>query len=169
MGKFELDRSHFERPNRSSDGKYRKEKGKFSESPVHLLTLGLYGVIYMSSKKIGFLALTFILVSAVLVPALLTHIASAQCSAMNSVNIVQLFNNPNDYKWYGSWDPRFDSDWQTHYRISYVHDCDVRDYDRNAARDCDRCERCASVSDYRCDLFGCGWVRYYGCSECGVR
>jgi hypothetical protein len=131
----------------------------------------------MSSKKFGFLALTFILVSAVLVPALLTDIASAQCSAVNSVNIVQLFNNPNDYKWYGSWDPRFDSDWQTHYRISYVRDCDVRDYDRNAARDCDRnaardsgrYERCASVSDYRCDLFGCGWVRYYGCSECGVR
>ena len=131
----------------------------------------------MPGRKFGFLALTFILVSAVLVPALLTDIASAQCSAMNSVNIVQLFNNPSDYKWFGSWDPRFDSDWQTHYRISYVRDCASGDYDRYAARDCDRyaardcdrCQRCASVSDYRCDRFGCGWVRDYGCAACRIR
>ena len=37
----------------------------------------------MPGKKFGFLALTFILVSAVLVPALLTDIASAQCPGMN--------------------------------------------------------------------------------------
>lgn len=140
----------------------------------------------MPGKKIGFLlALTFILVSAGLVPALLTDIASAECSAVKSLTAVQLFNNQNDYRWQGSWDPRFDSDWQTHYRISYVRDCDVRDHDRsasrdcdrcavgdndrNAARDCDRCQRCAEVSDYRCDLFGCGWIRDYGCSVCGVR
>jgi hypothetical protein len=145
----------------------------------------------MSGKKLGFLALTFFLVSAVLVPALLTDVASAKCSAVNSLTVVQLFNNPNDYKWYGTWDSRFDSDWQTHYRISYVRDCDVRDYDlsaardcdlcatgdrnaardcdRSAARDCDRCQRCPLVSDYHCDQFGCGWVRDYGCSRCSLR
>ncbi len=131
----------------------------------------------MPGKKFGFSALTFILASAIFVPVLLTGIASAECSAINSLIAVQLFNNPNDYKWHGSWDPRFDSDWQTRYRISYVRDCDVGDNDRcaagdcdrNVARDCDRCQHCPLVSGYRCDLYGCGWVRYYGCSECGVK
>ena len=137
----------------------------------------------MPGRKFGFLALTFIMASAVLVPALLTGIASAECSAVNSLTTVQLFNNPNDYKWQRDWDPRFDSDWQTHYRISYVSNsevscnrCAAGDYDRNAARDCDRCavrdsdrrQRCPLVSDYRCDLFGCGWVRYHGCDACGI-
>lgn len=37
----------------------------------------------MAAKKFGFLALTFILVSTVLIPALLTDTASAQCLGMN--------------------------------------------------------------------------------------
>ncbi len=52
--------------------------------------------------------------------------------------------------------------------------CAAHYYDRSAARDCDlcaardydRCDLCAIrgdrypyASDYRCDLFGCGWVR----------
>jgi hypothetical protein len=53
--------------------------------------------------------------------------------------------------------------------------CAARYWDRSAARDCDlcaardhgRCDRCVVrdldrypyASDYRCDLFGCGWVR----------
>src|SRR5271157_2899463 len=100
----------------------------------------------MPGKKFGFLALTFILVSAVLVPALFTDIASAQRSIVNSLTVVQMFGNPSDYRWQGSWDPRFDPDWQTHYRNINARDCEVR-----------------------CDLFGCGWVRYYGCAACGIR
>jgi len=142
-----------------------RRKGDFS---IHLLTLRFYGVIYMSGKKFGFLALTFILVSAVLVPALLTDIASAERSIVNSLTTVQMFGNPSDYRWQGTWDPRFDYDWQTHYRNVNARDCEVR-CDRCAVRDFDRCERCASVSGYRCDLFGCGWVRDYGCAACGIR
>ncbi len=45
--------------------------------------------------------------------------------------------------------------------------CAAHYYDRSAARDCDLCaaryyDRCDShpyATDYRCDLFGCGWVR----------
>jgi hypothetical protein len=153
-----------------------RRKGNFSICP---LALRFYGVIHMPGKKFGFLALTFILVSAVVVPTLLTDIASAERSVVNSLTVVQLFGNPSDYRWQGSWDPRFDSDWQTHYRNINARDCDVRcdrcaagDFDRCdrcAVRDCDRCQRCPSVSDYRCDLFGCGWVRYYGCAACGIR
>jgi len=130
----------------------------------------------MPGKKFGLLALTFILVSAVLVPALLTDIASAECSVVNCLTVVQLFYNPNDYKWQGSWDPRFDPDWQTHYGTTNVRDRDVGcdrcaagDYERNAARDCDSCKPCASISGYRCDLYVCAWTRDYGCTSCGIR
>ncbi|MGO9017192.1 MAG: hypothetical protein ACLQVJ_02465 [Syntrophobacteraceae bacterium] len=130
----------------------------------------------MSGKKFGFLALAFVLVSAVFVPALLTGIASSECSVVNSLTVVQLFHTPNDYKWQGNWDPRFDNDWQTHYGITYVRDCDarcdrcdVRDNDRSVARDCDRCTPCPSITGYRCDLFSCAWVRDYGCTSCPIR
>jgi hypothetical protein len=136
----------------------------------------------MPGKKFGFLALTFILMSAVVVPALLTDIAYAECSVLNSVTAVQLFHNPNDYRWQGSWDPRLDFDWQTRYGTYRVSSCDVidtgrsaaRDTDRSAARDTDRsaardCDRRGSVSGYRCDLWGCDWTRDRDCTTCGVR
>jgi len=88
----------------------------------------------MPGKKFGFLALTFILVSAVLIPTLLTDIASA-------------------------------GDWQTNYCGINARDCDV------GCAQCatGACGRCPSVNGYRCDLYGCAWVRNYGCSECRIR
>jgi len=131
----------------------------------------------MSGKKFGFLlALTFILASTGVVPALLTGTASAECLVVNSLTAVQLFDTPNDYKWQGTWDPRFDADWQSHYGITYVRDCDagcdrcgVRDCDRPVVRDCDSCKPCPLVSGYRCDLYSCAWVRDYGCTSCCIR
>ena len=101
----------------------------------------------MSGKKFGFLlALTFILASTGVVPALLTGTASGEHSVVNCLTAVQLFNDPSNYRWLGNWDPRFDPDWQAHYRSVNLRDCDVRrdrfaagGHDRNAARDCNRC------------------------------
>ncbi len=131
----------------------------------------------MSGKIFGFLlALTFILASTGVVPALLTGTASGERSVVNCLTAVQLFHTPNDYKWQGTWDPRFDADWQTHYGVTYVRDCDtscnscnVRDCDRPVVRDCDSCKPCPLVSGYRCDLYSCAWVRDYGCTSCCIR
>ena len=138
----------------------------------------------MSGRKFRFLALTLIFAAAVFIPALLTGSASAECSVVNCLTTVQLFNGPNDYKWQDTWNPRFDADWLTHYGIINVRDCDVRcnrcdvrAYDRNTARDCDRstvrdcdsCQRCPVMSEFRCDQFRCAWTRDYGCTSCGIR
>ncbi|MGA2403674.1 MAG: hypothetical protein ABSG91_18525 [Syntrophobacteraceae bacterium] len=133
----------------------------------------------MNGRKPGLFALIFLFGATLLVPAFLTDIASAQCTWLDNLTIVQGIYNPNDYKWQGTWDPRFDPDWQAHYGVTYARDCDrcersavrdcddcghraVRDCDRcghNAVRDCDRCARSPDVSGFRCDLYGCAWVR----------
>jgi hypothetical protein len=40
---------------------------------------------------------------------------SASSSWMDNLTVVQLFNSSNDSKWEGTWDPRFDADWQRDY------------------------------------------------------
>jgi len=99
----------------------------------------------MPGKKSGYLALTLVLMSTVVVPAFLTDIASAQDSFVNSLTVV-LLDNPNDFKWQGIGNPRFDPDWPTYYGITYLRDYDVRyigsdarDRDNCITRDCDRC------------------------------
>jgi hypothetical protein len=126
--------------------------------------------ISMNGTRVGFLGLILLFGAAFLVPANLTGIARAAPAWMGDLAVVQMLDSPSDYRWMGTWDPVYDYDWQRHYSTAYVRDCDrcaVRYYDRSAARDCDRCaahysDRCDSypyATDYRCDLFGCGWVR----------
>jgi len=79
----------------------------------------------MSGKRLGASALIFIIAAAVLFPVLWTGIASAQCSWMDSLTVVQLFDNPHDYRWEGDWNPRYDPDWQNHYGSTSC-DYDVR-------------------------------------------
>ena len=79
----------------------------------------------MPGKRLGASALIFIIAAAVLFPVLWPGIASAQCSWMDSLTVVQLFDNPHDYRWQESWNPRYDPDWQTHYGNT-SRDYDVR-------------------------------------------
>ena len=79
----------------------------------------------MTGKRFGALTLVVFVAAAVPIPALMTDIASAQCSWMDSLTVTQLFNNPHDYRWEGSWDPKFDPDWQAHYG-NPSRDYDVR-------------------------------------------
>jgi len=89
----------------------------------------------MNAAKLGSLALILFIGSIILVPALLPHIASADCGP--SVNS----SGCSDH-------------------CAYVGDllrcggCAVPDYDRTAVRDCDNC-----MSEFRCDLYRCGWIR----------
>jgi len=90
----------------------------------------------MNSTKLGFFALIFLFGAIILVPVLSPVIASADCGA-----------NAGDYD-------RGD-------HCAFNGDllrCDgsgaVHEYDQSAARDCDHC-----VSEYRCNLYGCAWVR----------
>ncbi len=100
----------------------------------------------MNGRKLGTSALIFLFGATLLVPALITDIASAQNSWMNNVFTFQSFDNLNDNKWEGTWDPQYDSDWQAHYGTACPHDCDL-------------CERNSSPSHFRCGLYGCAWVR----------
>jgi len=79
----------------------------------------------MPGKKFGALAVIFIIATTVLIPVLRIDVASAQCSWMDSLTVVQLFDNPHDYRWQGSWTPRYDPDWQAHYGNT-SRDYDVR-------------------------------------------
>ena len=38
----------------------------------------------------------------------------------------RLFDSPSDYRWMGDWDPRFDTDMQTHYCGINPNTCDYR-------------------------------------------
>jgi hypothetical protein len=127
----------------------------------------------MPGKKLGYLTLTFILMSTVVVPAFLTDIALAQGSFVNYLSVVQLLDNPDDFKWQGIWNPRFDPDRRTYYSITYVRDYDVRGI-RSEARDRDNCV----TRDYgRCNVRDCVTCddRDYdrpgarGCYRCNAR
>ena len=91
----------------------------------------------MNRTKLGFFVLIFLFGATLLVPVLLTGIASASCGAY-----------ARDYD---------------RCAVRDYDRCAVRDYNRTAVRDCDRCDRCSSVSEYRCDLNSCSWTRDYGC------
>jgi hypothetical protein len=89
----------------------------------------------MNGTKLGFFALIFLFGTTILVPVLLTDVASADCGA-------------------------YVSDYQSCGQCAYVGDllrCDgsaAGDYDRGAVR-----ERDHRVSEYRCTLYGCAWIR----------
>jgi hypothetical protein len=76
-------------------------------------------------KRLGVL-LTIFTITALLGSAALAGAASAQCSWVDCLSISRMLNNPNDYKWEGSWDPRFDEDWQVNYYGINLCDCGVR-------------------------------------------
>jgi hypothetical protein len=71
----------------------------------------------MRGAKLGLFALMFFLVAPVVVMAHFGDTCSPYSagSRMDNLTIVQLFDSPNDNKWQGSWDPRYDADWQRHY------------------------------------------------------
>ena len=89
----------------------------------------------MNGTKLGFFAVIFLFGTTILVPVLLTDVASADCGA-------------------------YVSDYQSCGQCAYVGDllrCDgsaAGDYDRGAGR-----ERDHRVSEYRCTLYGCAWIR----------
>jgi len=88
----------------------------------------------MNGTKLGFFAVIFLFGTTILVPVLLTDVASADCGA-------------------------YVSDYQSCGQCAYVGDllrCDgsaAGDYDRGAVR-----ERDHRVSEYRCTLYGCAWI-----------
>jgi hypothetical protein len=87
----------------------------------------------MRGAKLGLFALMFFLVA----PVVVTSYSGDTCSPysagsgswMDDLTVVQMFNRPNE-RWEGSWDPRYDADWQRHY---------CRDYDRAGEPVCQRC------------------------------
>ncbi len=78
----------------------------------------------------------FVLMLVLVAPAVAAALSCDTCapysqgSWMDNLAVVQLFHSPNDYKWQGSWDPRYDADWQQKY---------CRDYDRAGGAVCQRC------------------------------
>ena len=89
----------------------------------------------MNSTKFGFFALIFLFGLTILVPVLLTNIALADCGVY-----------AHDYDRCDRC--AFDGD------LLRCDGCAIRDYDLSVVRNCDHC-----TSEYRCDLYGCGWVR----------
>jgi hypothetical protein len=89
----------------------------------------------MNGTKLGFFALIFLFGAAIPVPVLVTDNASAECGV-------------------------YVHDYVSCDHCAYVGDllrCDAcagRDYDRSAVSNCDHC-----TSEYRCNLYGCGWIR----------
>jgi hypothetical protein len=80
----------------------------------------------MLDKKFGFLVVIFFLAATIIIPTVSTDVASAQCSWVSCLTIVKMLDSQTDYRWMGDWDPRFDSDMQTHYCGVNRNDCDVR-------------------------------------------
>ncbi len=89
----------------------------------------------MNVTKLGFFAMIFLFGATIVVPVLLTDVASADCGA-------------------------YVSDHESCVQCAYVGDllrCDGNapgDYDRGAVRDRDH-----RVVAYRCNLYGCSWIR----------
>jgi hypothetical protein len=86
----------------------------------------------MRGVKLSLFALMFFLVA----PVMVTTYSDDTCSPysagswMDNLAIVQLFNTPNDYKWEGTWNPRYDAKWQREH---------CRDYDLAGRAVCQRC------------------------------
>jgi len=131
----------------------------------------------VNRTKLGFFVLIFLVGATLLVPVLLTGIASASCGvcvadydrcAVRDYERCAVRDYDRcavrDYERCAVRD--YDRCAVRDYDRCSVRDydrCSVRDYERCAVRDCDRCDRCASVSEYRCDLYSCSWTRDYGC------
>ena len=86
----------------------------------------------MRGVKLSLFVIMFLLVA----PVMVTTHSGNNCSPysgdswIDNLAVVQLFDTPNDYKWQGTWDPRYDADWQRNY---------CRDYDRAGRAVCERC------------------------------
>jgi hypothetical protein len=84
----------------------------------------------MLDKKFGFLVFVFIIPVVVGICVVSADAASGrcggQCNWQDCLSIVRLFNTEADYRWIGDWDPRFDTDFKTHYCGVNLCDCDVR-------------------------------------------
>ena len=97
----------------------------------------------MNGTKLGFFALIFLFSATILVPVLLTDVASADCGAY-----------VRDYD--GCAQCAFVGDLlRCGSCAAGVYDGNaIGDYDRSAVSDCDNCN-----SEYRCNLYGCAWIR----------
>jgi hypothetical protein len=90
----------------------------------------------MNGKKLGLFALVILFSATILVPALLTGIASADCGA-------SVCNNcPAEYRC------SYDGD------LLRCSGCALPDYDRSAVPD-----RGNWAGEYSCNLCGCSWNR----------
>jgi hypothetical protein len=71
----------------------------------------------MRGVKLSLFALMFFFVAPVMAATYSDNTCSPHSAGswMDDLTIVQLFNAPNDYKWQGTWDPRYDADWQRDY------------------------------------------------------
>ncbi len=70
-----------------------------------------------------FLFLFLVLGATALIPV--HSVMAAPDSAVRDTTVYHLFNNPNDYKWQGGWDPMWDPDFLIHQGAFGVHDMDV--------------------------------------------
>jgi hypothetical protein len=104
----------------------------------------------MNGAKLGIFALTVLFGAAILVPAVLADIPSADCSFVSDYDRCGSCAYCNDV---------------LHCRDCFLRDCDscfrgdfdrcsVHDSDRIAAPDC----RGQCATEYRCNLRGCAWI-----------
>ena len=131
-------------------------------------------------RKIRFISSIFVLVlSVVLAPALINGAALAQCTWMEGLTIVRVFNNVSDYKWLRPWNPCLDADWMAHYCCLCEVSCPSGEQTVSGANDANRAGRpgvgaairsdtCPSAYDIDCYSNGCPPVKYcLGPDGCG--
>jgi hypothetical protein len=140
--------------NRTINGEIRsKERGTI---PAHRLQPDFQGVISMRGKELGFLALTCILISAVVVPTFSTDIASAQCSSnCQSARDRDLCNVGNCVT---SYSHDFDRP-----VVPGCYRCNARDYELSAAGDYDRS---VALDLANCPACDCGPCNVRDCVTC---
>ena len=92
----------------------------------------------MNITKFGFFALMVLFGAAILIPVLLPGIASADCGA-NGCS----YDRGEQCAFHGD-------------LLRCESNGTVGDFDRTVLRDCDNC---SNHNEYRCSLYGCGWVR----------
>ncbi len=130
-----------------------------------------------------FVSISVLSFSVILASVLMAGAAFAQCTWVEGLSAVQLFNNVNDYNWMGTWNPRFDADWAAHYG-GCAQSCSMRAKTASAASDPDpstrpgvsnaiRNDTCPSVYDINCDCCTAGAGQCHipgGCSSApGIR
>jgi hypothetical protein len=112
----------------------------------------------MNGTKFIFIALIILFAGASLPsPEIFAGTAATAPGWVDNVSAVQVQYNSNDYGRVQIRDNGY-----TRYE-SPPPGCNTC-----AVRDCDSCTRGPYVSGFHCDLWGCAWLREYGCPTCPV-